>query len=62
MDKARARVLFMPVIIGAGLGRVYVQNEGNCTKGSWAGCTGEEGTQINADYADFNCFAYFTSP
>lgn len=41
MDKARARVLFMPVIIGVGSGGVYVQNGGNCTKAAWAGCTGE---------------------
>lgn len=39
MDKARARV-FMTVIIGVGLGGVYVQNEGNCTNIDWAGCTG----------------------
>ncbi len=38
MDKARTRV-FMTVIIGGCRGWVYVQNEGNCTKSPWAGCT-----------------------
>ena len=41
MDKARARLVFMAVIIEVGLSPVYVQNEGNCTKAGWAGCTGE---------------------
>ena len=39
MDKARARLDFMSVIIGVCSSPVYVQNEGNCTKAAWAGCT-----------------------
>ena len=37
-DKARETV-FIIAIIGASGGRVYVQNEGNCVKADWAGCT-----------------------